>query len=172
MARCALFLPDTDAVRRAPAPCQVCPASLLVISLSRRTAAWRGTRFFFRASVETEAPGGEGLPWGLRARPEHLSVPFWPTKEPGRLHSSLRVSSGPLLQNMPSALCCDSQCLRMRILKAKDPPLALSHHSPAFSTWSASPYLSSPRLASGFSVRLRGAFSGPQSSSLSSVSPP
>ncbi|CAN0500561.1 unnamed protein product [Rangifer tarandus platyrhynchus] len=43
---------------------------------------------FLRAIVETEAPGGEGLPWGLRARPERLPVPFWPTEgqpfTPGR----------------------------------------------------------------------------------------
>ena len=54
---------------------------------------------FLRATMETEAPGGEGLRWGLRARPERLSVPFWPTEgqpfTPGRVRSSLRAHQPP-----------------------------------------------------------------------------
>ena len=151
------------AARRAPALCRVCLANLLVAILSGCTAALQGTLFFLRASLETEAPSGEGLPRGLRPVLS-VSPPLWPTEgqpfTPGRVHSSLRVSSGLLLQNMPSALCCDSQCLRMRILKAKDPPLPLSH--PLHLVPGApAPHLSSPRLSSGFSIWLRGAFSGP-----------
>ena len=93
------------AVQRAPALCQVCLANLLAVILSRCTAALQGTLFFLRASVETEAPSGEGLPWGLRARPERLSVPSGPQKgSPSR-----RAACSPPWGSR-QALCCKT-CL-------------------------------------------------------------
>lgn len=98
------------AARRAPALCRVCLANLLVAILSGCTAALQGTLFFLRASLETEAPSGEGLPRGLRARPERLSSPL--------AHGGAALHAGPRAL-LPAGLvrppCCKT-CLLLSVV--------------------------------------------------------